>query len=546
MAKEIAEQPEAVLDTLRGPLTDPALPKVGHNLKYDFVVLARHGLRLFPLSFDTMIAEWLINPTSRNLGLKNLAWVRLDAKMTEIEELIGKGKNQISMADVPVPSAAAYAADDAEVLLRLKQLLEAELEKCQASRLFHEIEMPLVEVLADMEMAGIALDADYLGGMSAELNARLAEIEARIYQAVGTPFNLNSPQQLSEALFDRLALRPPDRTRRTSTGFYSTAADVLEALKGAHPVVDSMLDYRELSKLKSTYVDALPLQINPRTRRVHTSFNQTGSVTGRIASSEPNLQNIPIRADLGRQVRRAFVTGSDQVLLSVDYSQVELRIVAHISNDLAMLSAFRAGQDVHTATAAAIYNVPLENVTAAQRSRAKGINFGLIYGMTPFGLTRYTDLTLAEAEDFVRAYFEQFPGIKRYLDGIRREAADNGFVETLLGRRRYFPSLKTQSNQNIRNREEREAINAPIQGTAADIMKIAMLRVPAALAEAGLSARMLLQVHDELVLECPSEELTPTSLLVSQVMQNAYPLSVPLQTEARCGPNWYEMTQIST
>jgi DNA polymerase-1 len=258
------------------------------------------------------------------------------------------------------------------------------------------------------------------------------------------------------------------------------------------------------------------------------------------------LQNIPIRADLGRQIRRAFVAGPGNALLSVDYSQVELRIVAHISKDEAMLSAFRAGLDVHTATAAAIYNVSLEKVTPAQRGRAKGVNFGLIYGMSPFGLTRYTDLTLAEAENFVRAYFQQFPGVKRYLDGIRREAAEKGFVETLLGRRRYFPNLKNQTNQNIRNREEREAINAPIQGTAADIMKIAMLRVPTALAEAGLSARMLLQVHDELVLECSQEELIPTASLVRQVMQTAYPLSVPLQTEARCGPNWYEMTPIKS
>jgi len=533
-----------VLEALRGPLTDPRLPKAGHNLKYDYVILAKLGLRVSPLSFDTMIAEWLINPTSRNLGLKNLAWVRLDARMTEIEELIGKGKSQISMAEVPIQTAAAYAADDAEIIFRLMPQLQVELEKCQATRLFDEVEMPLVSVIAAMEMEGIALDKAYLHQMSEELSGRMKIMEAQIYESAGLPFNLNSPQQLSEALFNRLGLRPPDRTRRTATGFYSTSADVLESLKGAHPVVDWILEYRELSKLKSTYIDALPLQVNPNTSRVHTSFNQTGSVTGRIASSDPNLQNIPVRTELGRQIRRAFIAEPGNELLSVDYSQVELRIVAHMSQDQAMLSAFRSGLDIHTTTAAALYSISPGEVSGAQRSRAKSINFGLIYGISPYGLTRYTDLTLAEAEDFVKAYFQQFPGIKHYLDSMRRQAADVGYVETLLGRRRYFPTLKTQSNQMIRNREEREAINAPIQGTAADIMKIAMLGVPAALAQAGLSSRMLLQVHDELVLECPRDEIRETAALVSEVMQNAYSLEAPLRTEARSGPNWYEMIPI--
>jgi len=532
---------DLILEALRVPLTAPGLPKVGHNVKYDFVVLARQGLRVAPLTFDTMIAEWLINPASRFLGLKNLAWDRLNMQMTEIEELIGKGRNQRSMAEVPIQVAAAYAADDAVAPLRLIPQLKEELENNQATRLFDEVEMPLVSVLADMEMAGIALDIEFLGQMSAELNERMRTIEAQIHNTVGMNFNLNSPQQLSEALFDRLKLTPPDRTQRTSTGFYSTAAGTLEAMSGVHPVVDWVLEYRELSKLKSTYVDALPGQLNPRTGRVHTSYNQTGSVTGRIASSDPNLQNIPIRTDLGRQVRRAFIADPGYLLLTIDYSQVELRIAAHMANDQAMLAAFQTGQDIHAATAAAIYNVTLDQVTSAQRSRAKGINFGLIYGMSPFGLTRATDLTLAEAENFVQAYFQQFPGIKKYLDGIRRLAAEQGFVETLLGRRRYFPGLKNPSNQTIRNREEREAINAPIQGTAADIMKIAMLRVPIALAQAGLSAKMLLQVHDELVLECPTEEHQAVAAVVRRIMQEAYTLNAPLQTEARCGPNWYEM-----
>jgi DNA polymerase I len=341
-----------------------------------------------------------------------------------------------------------------------------------------------------------------------------------------------------------LKLSPPDRTAKTASGFYSTSADVLEALRGKHPAVDWVLEYRELSKLKSTYLDALPLQVNPATGRVHTSYNQTGTVTGRIASQDPNLQNIPIRSELGREVRRAFIASPGCKLLSVDYSQVELRIVAHIAQDEAMLATFRAGLDIHAATAAAIYGVPLETVTKDMRRRAKGINFGLIYGISAFGLMRYTDLTLAESEDFMEAYFRQFPGVKTYLDGIRRLAAEQGYVETLLGRRRYFPQLRNQMDRNTRNREEREAINAPIQGTAADIMKLAMLRVPAALKNAGFAGRMLLQVHDELVLECPEAELMAAAALVQDVMENTYPLSVPLSTEARVGPNWGEMVPI--
>lgn len=535
---------DVILEALRGPLENPEIPKVGHNIKYDAVILARNGFQVQPLSFDTMIAEWLINPTSRNLGLKNLAWVRLNIKMTMIEELIGKGKNQRSMADVSIAEAAKYAGDDAVIPLRLQLDLEEELNERQATRLFNEIEMPLVQVLAEMEMAGIRLDVDYLAQMSEELSQRLGLIETRIFDSVGVEFNLNSPQQLSGALFERLELTPPDRTQRTSSGYYSTAAVTLEAMKGDHPVVDWVLEYRELSKLKNTYVDALPLQVNPSTGRVHTSYNQAGSVTGRIASSDPNLQNIPIRTELGRRVRRAFIAEPGNTLLSVDYSQVELRIVAHMSNDETMLAAFRAGHDIHAATAAAIYEVPIDQVSKEQRDRAKGVNFGLIYGMSSFGLSRYMDITLAEAENFVNAYFEQFPGVKKYLDGMKAQAAEKGYVETLLGRRRYFLGLKTQTNRNIRNREEREAINAPIQGTAADIMKIAMLRVPGAVKQAGLSAKMLLQVHDELVLECPIEELKPTANLVSRVMQAAYPLKIPLQTDARSGPNWNDMSPI--
>jgi DNA polymerase-1 len=534
-----------VLDALRKPLTDPNIPKIGHNLKYDFVMLARYGLRVAPLSFDTMIAEWLTNPASHNLGLKNLAWVRQGIKMTNIEELIGKGKKQITMAQAPISQVTQYAAADAEVVLRLEPELQRELEERSAINLFHSLEMPLVSTLADMEMEGVTLDASFLRQMSAELNERLIEIEGQIFAEVGMPFNLNSPQQLSSALFETLKIEPPDRSARTSSGFYSTSADILETLRGKHVVVDMVLEYRELSKLRSTYLEALPGEVNPATGRVHTSFSQTGSVTGRLASSEPNLQNIPIRSELGRQVRQAFVASPGHLLLAVDYSQIELRIVAHMAQDEAMLAAFHAGQDIHAATAAAIYGIPLSAVNKDQRRHAKAVNFGLIYGMSAFGLTRYTDLTLAEAENFVRAYFNQFPGVKSYLDGMRRLAAEQGYVETILGRRRYFPALKTLTDRNQRAREEREAINAPIQGTAADIMKIAMIRLPAALEQANLSARMTLQVHDELVLECPVEELARTAAQVQQVMAEAYTLRVPLQTEARYGQNWGQMNPVS-
>jgi DNA polymerase-1 len=538
---------EEVLSALRAPLTNPGLPKVGHNLKYDFILLSRYGLRVSPLAFDTMLAEWVLDPASRNLGLKNLASARLGETMTHIEELIGSGKNQISMAEVSISAAAPYAAADAETSLRLKALLQVELDRFpKLKELFVNLEMPLIPVLADMEMAGVALDQAFFARMDEELSKRMHDLEKKVYELVGRAFNLNSTQQLSVVLFETLHLAPPDRGRKTASGHYSTSADVLEELRGAHPAVDLVLEYRELAKLKSTYVEALPQEIHPETGRVHTSFSQTGAVTGRLSSSNPNLQNIPTRTELGRRVRQGFIAAHGAVLLSVDYSQIELRIVAHMAGDEAMLDAFRRGQDIHATTAAAIFNVPLESVTKEQRRHSKAINFGLIYGMSAFGLTRATDLTLAESEEFVKAYFRQFPGVKRYLDGIRKEAARKGYVETLLGRRRYFPALQGSLNQTVRNREEREAINAPIQGTAADIMKIAMLRVPDALKKAGLQGRMILQVHDELVIECPRKELVRTAGEVQRVMETAYQLAIPLEAEASWGVNWDELQPVSS
>jgi DNA polymerase-1 len=535
---------DVVLEALRPAMTDPNIPKAGHNLKYDYVMLARYGLVVSPLGFDTMIAEWLRDPASRNLGLKKLAWVRLGTSMQEIKELIGTGKSQITMAEVPIEQAAPYAALDAEVVIRLIPELEKDLADVAAEELFEKMELPLIPVLSEMEMEGIGLDSAFLKTMSGELENRMNELQSEVYQQVGEEFNLNSTQQLSDALFNRLGLTPPEGTRKTASGHYSTAAPVLDAMRKSSPVVESVLEHRELAKLQSTYVEALQGQVNPATGRVHTSYVQTGSVTGRLASTDPNLQNIPIRTELGRKVRQAFVAAPGSLLLGVDYSQVELRIAAHMAGDEAMIAAFLADQDIHATTAAAIYEVPLAQVEKNMRRHAKAINFGLIYGMSAFGLTRSTDLTLAEAEDFVEAYFKGFPGVKVFLDDLRRQALQDEYVETLLGRRRYFPGLGTQRNQNIRNRQLREAINAPIQGTAADIMKVAMLNVSAALKKSGLKAKMLLQVHDELVLECPENELKQTAQLVMDEMAGAYQLKVPLKTEARAGVNWGKMEPV--
>ncbi len=539
---------EQVISALRPALTDPKKPKVGQNLKYDSLVLGRYNLPVTPLAFDTMLAEWVRDPSSRNLGLKDMAEIYLDISMTHIEELIGRGKNQITMAEVPVTQAAPYAAADAEVSLRLVPILTEKLEEVSGTPLFRNIEMPLVSVLANMEREGIRLDVSFLQSMSGELAERMAEIEKNIHEQAGYAFNINSTQQLSKVLFETLKLQPPDRRKKTASGHYSTSAEVLEELRGEHPVVDMVLEFRELSKLRSTYLEALPQQINPHTGRVHTSFSQTGSVTGRLASSDPNLQNIPARTDLGRKIRNAFVASPGNVLVSVDYSQIELRILAHMAGDEAMLNAFRNGQDIHATSVAAVYGMPVSSVTRDMRRLGKSINFGLVYGMSAFGLSRYAGITLAESENFVKAYFQQFPGVKRYLDGIRRLATQQGFVETLLGRRRYFPNLRNPSNTNVnlRNREEREAINAPIQGTAADIMKLAMIQLPLALKEAQNPARLLLQVHDELVLETPREALDETIQIVQQVMEHAYALSIPLETEAKYGVNWGMMEPIPT
>jgi DNA polymerase-1 len=414
-----------------------------------------------------------------------------------------------------------------------------------ARRLFDELEMPLMPVIVDMEMKGVLLDLPYLADMSHDLAERLALLEEEIYAASGYGrFNINSLNQLGDVLFGKLQISTHG-LKKTKTGNWSLTADVLEAMEHEHPIIPLILRYRQLTKLKSTYVDALPALVNRHTGRVHTSFNQTGASTGRFSSSDPNLQNIPIRSEEGRRVRRAFIAPPGHKLLSVDYSQIELRILAHYSGDVALIEAFEQGQDIHASTAAAVNRIPIEKVTFEQRSFAKSVNFGLMYGMGAFRLAQGSDLTLAEARDFIEEYFNQFPGVKKYLDDSRKFATEHGYVETLLGRRRGFQILQSPAaSAVVRQRAEREAINMPIQGTAADIIKIAMVNLAKALREPRYRAQMILQVHDELVLEVPDEELEPVALLVVQTMESAMALKVPLKADASVGLNWQEMTPL--
>jgi DNA polymerase-1 len=532
---------ETVRDALAPIFADRGRRLVAHNANYDIMVLRRHGLPIAGVDWDTMIAEWLLDPSGRNLGLKGLAFSRLGIAMTEISELIGKGKAQITMDAVPVAQVAPYAAADAEATLRLMGLQAADLEEKNLSRLFHEVEIPLIPVLVDMEMAGVALDVDLLHRMSQELGERLAALQEQVFEWVGYRFNLNSTQQLSDALFGKLAL-PATGLRKTASGHYSTAADVLESLRGRHPVIDLILEHRTLEKLRSTYVDALPQLINPATGRLHTDYNQTGTETGRISSSNPNLQNIPIRTEEGRRIRKAFVAAPGWRLLAADYSQVELRILAHVSQDPTMLAAFARGEDIHASTAATVYGIPINEVTSEQRRVAKTVNFGLMYGQSAYGLAQQTGMEQDKATEFIAAYFKTYLQVRQYLDRTRRQAREQGYVETLLGRRRYFPELQNRRTpNNVRMAAERAAINAPIQGTAADIIKIAMIRLHEALRARGLRSRMILQVHDELVLECPEEELAEVAALVREKMEGAFKLDAALKVDVEVGPNWYDL-----
>lgn len=535
-----------VLDALEAPMTNPDIPKYAHNAVYDLVVMQRYGIDVSPIGFDSMLAEWVRDPISKFLGLKNFARQELNIHMTDIEELIGKGKNQKTMAEIAIDHAAKYAAADAVVTLKAVNLLKKELDELEATQLFDDVDMPMIPVIADMQRKGVVLDVDFLSDMSQRLDTNIASLEKDIYELGGVgEFNINSTKQLSDVLFDEDKLNLPKEGISKTTHGYSTAVATLDALRNEHPIIEKISEYRELTKLKSTYIDALPELVNPLTERVHTSYNQTGTSTGRFSSSNPNLQNIPIRTEIGREIRRAFVAPDGYKLLAVDYSQIELRVMAHISQDKTLTTAFEEGQDIHRATAAAVFDVAPEDVTYEQRSFAKRVNFGLMYGMGPYRLARESELTLAEAQGFIDTYFERIPGVKQYIDQTEKQALEQGYVETLLGRKRYFRHLQGGKTSGNRVRGElRAAINMPIQGTAADILKIAMINLHHELKHNDLDAHMILQVHDELVLEVADEQVEATTQLVVDTMQNAYKLDVPIVANADVGQNWLEMEAV--
>ena len=533
---------EVVLNAIRGPLTDPNIPKFAHNAKYDLVVLQRYGVDVTPIAFDTMLAQWVIDPDS-TIGLKGLVEKRFHKRMTEIKELIGSGKKQITMHQVAIDLAAPYAAADAAFTHQLVAALEPEIKQDSAYDIFKSVEMPLVPVLAAMEQAGVLIDIPYLAQLSVRLTASMQVIETQIHALADGPFNINSPKQLNDILFGRLGLSA-EGLKKTSHGF-STAANVLDTMRGDHPIIDKILEYREISKLKGTYVDAFPTLINPATGRLHTNFNQAGAATGRLSSNSPNLQNIPIRTEAGREVRKAFITPGGMALLAVDYSQVELRIMAHMTQEPTLIEAFQQGQDIHAATAAVIYGKPLEEVTKFDRNFAKRINFGILYGMGAFRLARESDLTLAEARVFIDTYFGRLPNVLKYIEDTKEKARTQGYVETLFGRKRYFPQLsRAGAGRNEVQQAEREAINMPVQGTAADIIKKAMITLYGELAARKLNARMLLQVHDELVFEVPEAELHETAALVVECMEGVLEMAAPLRANAQYGQNWLEMQSV--
>ena len=515
---------------------------IAHNAKFDLAVLQRHGYADLTIAGDTMLAAYVLGENS--IGLKELAFNRLGLQMTPITDLIGKGRKQITMDQVPAADATPYAAADVEATMRLEPILMASVRERDQEKLLNTIEIPLIPVLARMERAGIALDVDMLEELSIQLEAQIGEIRSDIYSAVGHEFNINSPKQLGGILFDEIGLPPG---RRTKSG-YSVAQPVLEGLRGAHDVVDLVLEYRQLTKLKSTYVDSLPEQVNPDTGRIHTNFNQTIAATGRLSSTDPNLQNIPVRTELGRQVRHAFIADNreatqifdeESVLFGADYSQMELRLMAHYSQDPALVEAFKQGRDIHAATAAEVFGVPLDEVTADQRATAKVVNFGIMYGMQPWGLARDTGMSQGEARDFIARYKERFSGVDTFIEETIQSTERDGYASTLYGRRRYLPDIL--ANGPARQAAERAAINLPIQGSAADIMKLAMLDIDEKIRARGLRTLMLLQVHDELIFEAPNSELDELQELVVGSMMDVATLSVPLEVEPKAGPNWEQM-----
>ncbi|RNC87854.1 MAG: DNA polymerase I [Winogradskyella sp.] len=535
---EDRDEAQSLIEELRPFFENEAIEKIGQNLKYDIKVLAKYNIQVKGKLFDTMLAHYLINPDMRH-NMDVLAETYLNYTPISITELIGKkGKNQLSMRQVPLDKQTEYAVEDADITLQLKEHFEKELGEANTKKLFDDIEVPLLRVLADMELEGINLDKGFLNSLSDELTADIANLEKSIYNTAGEEFNIASPKQLGVILFEKMKL--VDKPKKTKTGQYSTAEDVLSYLAKDHEIIQNILEFRGLSKLKSTYVDALPEQVNTTTNRVHTDYMQTVAATGRLSSNNPNLQNIPIRTERGRQVRKAFVPrDADYTLLAADYSQIELRIIAALSEEETMISAFKNGEDIHASTASKVFNVPISEVTREQRSNAKTVNFGIIYGVSAFGLSNQTNLTRSESKELIDTYYATYPKLRNYIQDQVDFARDNGYVQTVLGRRRYLKDINSR-NAVVRGAAERNAVNAPIQGSAADIIKIAMINIHKKLQASDFKSKMLLQVHDELVFDVYKPELESMKSLIKTEMENAYQLSVPLDVDLDIGDNWLE------
>jgi len=531
------EEAQKIVNLFKPVFENPKTLKVGQNIKYDMLVLSNYGVEIGGPMFDTMIAHYVLQPELRH-GMDYLAEIYLKYETIKIEELIGaKGKNQKNMRDLPPSDVYKYACEDADVTLKLKHVLEKELETSNAKPLFEEIEMPLVPVLAYMERNGVRIDTDALKETSKHFTARMNQIEAEVHQLAGMEFNIASPKQVGEVLFDRLKI--VDKAKKTKTGQYVTSEEVLESLRGKHEIVGKILEHRGLKKLLGTYIDALPQLINPHTGRIHTSFNQTVTATGRLSSSNPNLQNIPIRNEDGKEIRKAFIPDDGCEFFSADYSQIELRIMAHLSGDPHMIEAFQKGQDIHAATAAKIYKIDLSQVTREQRSKAKTANFGIIYGISVFGLAERLNVDRKEAKELIDGYFQNYPHVKEYMDESIRSAREKGYIETIFKRRRYLPDINSH-NAVVRGYAERNAINAPIQGSAADIIKVAMIRIYRRFKEEGLQSKMILQVHDELNFSVVPSEREKVEQIVISEMESAYKMKAPLQADCGWGKNWLE------
>ncbi|MDO5972470.1 DNA polymerase I [Flavivirga aquimarina] len=529
---------QKLIEQLRPFFESEAIQKIGQNLKYDIKVLAKYNIVVKGKLFDTMLAHYLINPDMRH-NMDVLAETYLNYTPISIETLVGKkGKNQLSMRDVPLEKQTEYAVEDSDITLQLKEHFEKELGEADTQKLFDDIEVPLLRVLAAMELEGINLDKNFLNTLSEELNKDIASLETKIYEAAGEEFNIASPKQLGVILFEKLKL--VDKPKKTKTGQYATSEDILSYLAKDHDIIQNILDYRGLAKLKSTYVDALPDQVEESTGRVHTDYMQTVAATGRLSSNNPNLQNIPIRTERGRQVRKAFIPRSeDYTLLAADYSQIELRIIAALSEEETMINAFKNGEDIHASTASKVFDVPLNEVTREQRSNAKTVNFGIIYGVSAFGLSNQTNLSRSESKELIDTYYTTYPKLRNFISEQVDFARDNGYVQTVLGRRRYLKDINSR-NAVVRGAAERNAVNAPIQGSAADIIKIAMINIYNKLQEGDFKTKMLLQVHDELVFDVYKPELETIKTLVKTEMESAYKLEVPLDVDLDIGDNWLE------